>query len=272
MITKSLSTITSKEKHTTICVKDLSVGYISNKKANAVCGPVNFELKKGELLGIIGINGIGKSTLIRTLATIQPRLAGSVFLHGKPIEEYHPKSLAKTVSVVLTEPLASMNLSVLELVSLGRQPHTNWLGNMLKEDVQKVHQTLKEVKLENLKDKKCYELSDGQLQRVLIARALCQDTDIVILDEPTTHLDLYHKVEIIKLLKQVAIETGKTILFSSHEIDLAIQLCHKIVILKESLSIFGDPCSLIEQKSFDDLFPSDSITFNAETGSFKIVS
>lgn len=208
---------------------------------------------------------------MRTLAKVQPKLSGSIILKGKALENFENKDFAKTLSVVLTEPLASKNLSVLELVALGRQPHTNWLGNMNKTDLRVLNSSLKQLELEELQHKKCFELSDGQLQRALIARALCQDTEIIILDEPTTHLDLYHKVEIIKLLKNIAVNTGKTILFTSHEIDLAIQLCHKILIIKESDSVFGDPCTLIEQKSFDDLFPKDSIAFNAKTGSFRIV-
>lgn len=124
--------------------------------------------------------------------------------------------------------------------------------------------------LEHLKHKKCFELSDGQLQRVMIARALAQDTSIIILDEPTTHLDIYHKAYILKLLKTIAQKTRKAILFSTHEIELAIQLCDKMLILDTQKSTFGEPCQLIERGSFQNLFPEDLISFDATTGSFKV--
>ncbi|MGB5319204.1 ABC transporter ATP-binding protein [Eudoraea sp.] len=232
---------------------------------------MNFEVYRGELVGIIGVNGIGKSTLLRSLAKVQPKLSGTIEINKKDLEAYRNEDFAKIISVVLTEPIATKNLSVLELVALGRQPHTNWLGSLGKEDKEMLNYSLRLLELDRLKYKKCFELSDGQMQRALIARALCQDTKIIMLDEPTTHLDLYHKVEILKLLKRIAVDTGKIVLFTSHEIDLAIQLCHKMLILKKKSSIFGDPCSLIEQKSFEDLFPKDSIAFNANTGTFKIV-
>ncbi|MCJ7467869.1 MAG: ATP-binding cassette domain-containing protein, partial [Maribacter sp.] len=126
------------------------------------------------------------------------------------------------------------------------------------------------VSLENLRHKKCYELSDGQLQRVMISRALAQDTEIILLDEPTTHLDLYHKVQILKLLKAITQETKKTVVFTTHEIDLAIQLCDKIILLDSDQVLFGTPCELIEQSAFDNLFPADAVTFDPDTGSFRI--
>ena len=161
-------------------------------------------------------------------------------------------------------------MTVQELITLGRQPYTNWLGNLSHDDVLKINEAIQMLELASLKDKKCYELSDGQLQRVLIARALAQDTDIILLDEPTTHLDLYHKVQIFKLLKSIAHETQKTILFTSHEIDMAIQLCDKILILDGASNPFEEPCVLIEKKAFDSLFPSDTIIFDKQTGAFKI--
>ncbi len=126
------------------------------------------------------------------------------------------------------------------------------------------------LELEPFLNKKCFQLSDGQLQRTLVARALIQDTDIILLDEPTTHLDLYHKVQILKLLKSIANKTNKTILFTSHEIEMAIQLCDKMLILDGLTNPFDEPCKLIENKSFDTLFPADTISFDAHTGSFKI--
>ena len=231
---------------------------------------INFELSKGELMAIVGINGIGKSTLLRTLGKVQPKLSGEVKIHEKSLESYKPIQLAAILSMVLTEPIASKNMTVIELVALGRQPYTNWIGNLSVTDKTKVQEALEMVELQDFPNKKCYELSDGQLQRVMIARALAQDTSIILLDEPTTHLDLYHKIQILKLLKSIAHKTQKSILFTSHEIEMAIQLCDKMILLDGVSNDFGQPCELIEQKAFESLFPSDTVSFDASTGSFKI--
>jgi iron complex transport system ATP-binding protein len=227
-------------------------------------------LVKGELAAIVGVNGIGKSTLLRTLGNVQPKLSGNIILNKLPLEQHTLAQLAAEISVVLTEPIASKNLTVLELISLGRQPYTNWLGTLTADDRQKISIALELVQISELKAKKCYELSDGQLQRVMIARAIAQDTQLILLDEPTTHLDLYHKVQILKLLKSIAHKTNKTILFTTHEIEIAIQLCDQMLILERNQSTFGSPCELIQKKSFENLFPADTITFDAKTGSFRV--
>ncbi len=222
------------------------------------------------MAAIVGINGIGKSTLLRTIGRVQPKLAGKILLDGKELESYDPLALASKISVVLTEPIASKNLTVLELISLGRQPYTNWIGTLTNLDKEKIVKAINMVQIEDLQHKKCYELSDGQLQKVMIARALAQDTNIMLLDEPTSHLDLYHKVHILKLLREIAHETKKTILFTTHEIEIAIQLCDKMLIMEKERSSFGEPCELINNKSFENLFPSDTITFDSQSGSFKV--
>lgn len=246
--------------------KDLSIGY----KNTLVASKINFDSLTGELIGIVGINGIGKSTLLRTLGNMQPALSGRVFIKNNPLEELGPKDLAAEISVVLTEPIASKNLTVQELIALGRQPYTNWIGTLTETDKSKIMGAIQMLQLDDMLNKKCYELSDGQLQRVMIARALAQDTSIILLDEPTTHLDLYHKVQILKLLKSITKETQKTILFTSHEIEMVLQLCDKIVLLEPNKNSFGEPCELIEQGAFDNLFPSDTVTFDHKTGAFRI--
>jgi iron complex transport system ATP-binding protein len=218
----------------------------------------------------VGINGIGKSTLLRTLGHVQAPLSGTILLNQLPLERYSSRELAAEISVVLTEAIASKNLTVLELVSLGRQPYTNWIGTLRQEDMKKIRSALEMVSITELQDKKCYELSDGQLQKVMIARALAQDTSLILMDEPTSHLDLYHKVQILKLLRHIAHETGKTILFTTHEIEIAIQLCDKMLILEKDRNYFGGPCELIHNKSFEKLFPSDTITIDPGSGSFRI--
>ena len=207
---------------------------------------------------------------MRTLGNVQPKLSGSITLDRVPLEQHTIAQLAAEVSVVLTEPIASKNLTVLELISLGRQPYTNWIGTLTEDDKEKISLALDMVQMSELKSKKCYELSDGQLQRVMIARAIAQDTQLILLDEPTTHLDLYHKVQILKLLKSIAHTTKKTILFTTHEIEIAIQLCDKMLILDKNQSYFGQPCKLIAANKFDALFPSEIIKFDSNTGSFKI--
>ena len=218
----------------------------------------------------MGVNGIGKSTLLRTLGNFQPKIDGTIEVGNKQLEHFKPLELASRISVVLTEPIASKNLIVKELIALGRQPYTNWIGKLSKEDIYKIDEAIQLLELTDLQNKKCFELSDGQLQRVLIARALAQDTAIILLDEPTTHLDLYHKVQILKSLKSIAYQTKKTILFTSHEIEMAIQLCDQMLILDGQQNSFDKPSKLIENKNFERLFPSDTVMFDAFTGAFKI--
>lgn len=260
----------NKNQHIILKTEDLSIGYASKKAQTIVARNINIELHKGELVGLIGANGIGKSTLLRTLTTIQKPLKGQILINNKAITHYNPVELAKMMSLVLTEQVASKNLTVFELVALGRQPYTSWIGNLSNEDTLIVNESLKQTNIENLKHQNCFELSDGQLQKVMIARALAQDTDLIILDEPTTHLDMYHKAYILKLLQKLARETNKTILFSSHEIDLAIQLCDKLIVMKEGFVLNDEPCKLIEKGTFDSLFPKDLIVFDKKTGSFRV--
>ncbi len=247
-------------------VKKLAIGYGSKMVAE----DVDFHLGKGELCGIIGVNGAGKSTLLRTLGGLQPKISGTVQIAHKNLENHRPAELARVLSMVLTEQPASKNLRVQELIALGRQPYTNWIGTLTQQDKMHIKESLKAFLLDDLKYSKCHELSDGQLQRVLIARAMAQNTPLILLDEPTTHLDLYHKVQILKMMQQLAHKKKKTIVFTTHEIDLAIQLCDKILILDGKENPFGSPKKLILQKHFEQLFPSELVEFDALTGGFKV--
>lgn len=258
------------EQNIILKTEDLSIGYLSKKAKTIVASNIHIELNQGELIGLIGANGIGKSTLLRTLSHVQMPLEGHILIHNKKISEYHALDLAKVMSLVLTEQLTSKNLSVFELIALGRQPYTNWLGNITKEDITVINRAMEQTNIANLKHKKCFELSDGQLQKVMIARALAQDTNLIILDEPTTHLDMYHKAYILKLLQKLAKETNKTILFSSHEIDLAIQLCDSLIVMTKDKVVADQPCNLIEKGIFETLFPKDLIAFDNKTGSFRV--
>lgn len=201
---------------------------------------------------------------------MQPSLHGDIFLLDQELRSYKPLELASKLSVVLTEQVASKNLTVQELVALGRQPYTNWVGTLTEEDIHRVRLAIEITHLTDLTDKRCYELSDGQLQKVLIARALAQDTPFIILDEPTTHLDVYHKAYIFKLLKRLAFETQKTILFSTHDIDFAIQLCDKMIVMNTDGFEYGRPKELIQCRAFSSLFPEDLILFDSKSGSYKV--
>lgn len=262
--------MTSEREHIVLKADGLSIGYFSKKKTNVIAKGINFNFPEGMLVSLVGANGIGKSTLLRTLSGIQKPIDGSVLIHNKQLDTHHPIELATLLSVVLTEAPTSKNLSALEFVSLGRQPHTNWMGNLSATDKEKVVWALTQTDTADLKYRSCYELSDGQMQRVAIARALAQDTSIILLDEPTTHLDLYHRANILKLLKKLAKETGKTILFSTHEIDLAIQLSDQMILMTEEETLIDAPEQLIKNGHFNELFPKDTIFFDSNTGRFTI--
>ena len=222
------------------------------------------------MVALIGVNGVGKSTLLRSLIGVQDALGGNISINNRSLKNISPEDLSELISIVLTEQPISKNLSVFELIALGRQPYTNWIGTLGKRDIQHIINALDLVGIRHLKDKKCFELSDGQLQKVLIGRAIAQDTPLVILDEPTTHLDIYHQAYILKLLKKLCVQTQKSILFATHEINLALQLCDKIVLMQPDKVSVGSPKELIENDSFATLFPSDLIIFDKVSNSFKI--
>lgn len=275
-LSKKLSNLASEDlsnlkKMTTILkTSNLSIGYTSKKATVVIAEQLNLNLVAGKLIALIGANGIGKSTLLRTITGIQHPLQGTVLLNDKNIATYKPLDLAQHLSLVLTEKLPPSNLSVFELVALGRQPYTNWIGTLTQTDIDKVQQALELTQIEHLAQKKHYEISDGQLQKVLIARALAQDTPLIILDEPTTHLDLLHKVSLFKLLKKLTQETNKCILFSTHDIDLAIQLSDEMIIMTPEMVVQDEPCNLISKGSFATLFKDEHIVFDAEKGKFVI--
>ena len=248
--------------------ENISIGYSHKKKHKVVAENISFSLKKGKLISLIGANGIGKSTLLRTITGIQKPISGDVFLNDKKIADYTSLQLAQQLSLVLTESLPPSNLTVFELVALGRQPYTNWIGTLADEDKLKINEAIELTQISHLTNKKHYEISDGQLQKVLIARALAQDTPLIILDEPTTHLDLLHKVSLFKLLKKLTSETQKCILFSTHDIDLAIQLSDEIILMTPEKVIQEEPKTLIQNHAFDDLFQDENIKFDIEKAKF----
>ncbi|AWG23083.1 ABC transporter ATP-binding protein [Flavobacterium faecale] len=249
---------------------NLGIGYIHKKETKTIATNINLDLKQGSLIALVGGNGIGKSTLLRTLTGIQKPIDGKVLLNDQAISSYSPLELAQNLSVVLTEKLPPSNLSVYELVALGRQPYTNWIGKLTATDVQKVQHAMELTQIDHLATKKHFEISDGQLQKVLVARALAQDTPLIVLDEPTTHLDLLHKVALFKLLKNLSKETQKCILFSTHDIDMAIQLSDEMIIMTPDNCVQDQPCNFIANGTFDTIFKDDHIAFDSEKGKFII--
>ncbi|HEX8562667.1 MAG TPA: ABC transporter ATP-binding protein [Flavobacterium sp.] len=256
------------EKPAILHTEDLCIGYRNKKQVRIICANINLNLRRGSLITLVGANGIGKSTLLRTLSGIMPPIEGKVSLDDSDMQQYDSLTLAKKLSVVLTDALPPSNLTVFELVALGRQPYTNWLGTLTTDDVAKVNSALELVQATELANRRHFEISDGQLQKALIARALAQDSPFIILDEPTTHLDLQHKVALFRLLKKLTRETGKTILFSTHDLDLAMNVSDEMIVMTKNNLVQGSPSTLANNRIFDSIFDDNSIVFDAASGKF----
>ena len=221
---------------------DLAIGYGAKRLAS----DLNLIIEPGQLIGLIGQNGVGKSTLIRTLSGFQKPVEGRISIGGENLTDIKPAILATKLSVVLTEKPGAQNLTVLELISLGRHPYSGWLGQLDELDIAAMESAIEQTQIHYLLDKRLFQLSDGQMQKVLIARALAQDTDLMILDEPTSHLDLRNKVEVLELLKAVS-RTGKSVLISTHEISLAAKVCDEFWGMDFGKSIqVGNPTTQLE--------------------------
>jgi len=262
--------LTINNRHIILKSEQLSIGYKTKKKQITIASSINFELEKGKLVCLLGKNGIGKSTLLKTISKVQPKLSGKLSINDTSIAELSAQAYSKKMSLVLTERIPESNLTVYELIALGRQPYTNWLGTLTNEDKKHIHKAIEEVHIEKIIDKKCDELSDGQLQKVMIARALAQNTELIILDEPTAHLDIHHKLEVFNLLQSLTKELGKTIIISTHEVQLALQLANELWLLNDDEFTAGAPNELIEQGYLDRLFSSQFVTFDSKTKQFII--
>ena len=257
-------------KNIILKTENLSIGYQQKKLDKIIVSNINLEIEKGKLITVLGRNGIGKSTLLRTLSKVQKPISGTVFINQKKLDKLTEKELSTQLSLVLTERLPESQLTVYELIALGRQPYTNWIDKLTETDIEKVETAIKQTEIEHLKNNRFYELSDGQLQRVLIARALAQDTEIIILDEPTAHLDMHHTIKIFSLLQKLVADTQKTIIISTHEVNLAIQLADEILLLSKNSFHYGTPNKLIENNAFDTLFSKGIVNFNKTLQQFTI--
>lgn len=253
-----------------LCTTDLSIGYRSKNQENVIQTHLNLQLHSGRLTSLLGINGIGKSTLLRTLTGSQPALEGQILLDGTPLKKQTREAIAQKISIVLTERLSHSQLHVRELIALGRIPYTNWIGKQTQSDDYHIEEALQLTDIKHLEHQKISNLSDGQMQKVLIARAIAQDTPIIILDEPSTHLDLYHKINLFRLLKKLCVTQNKCILFSTHDMDLALQVSDDIIALKPQEALQGPTDELIEKGVFDNFFQDENIHFDALEKRFKI--
>lgn len=257
-------------KHIVLKTENLTIGYQQKKSQTIVVKNLNISLQKGKFIALLGKNGIGKSTLLRTISKVQVPLSGNIFINNKNLKDYDNKALATCLSLVLTERLPESQLTVFELIALGRQPYTNWVDTLSTTDLSKINWAITQTEITHLKDKRFYELSDGQLQRVLIARALAQDTEIIILDEPTAHLDMHHTYKIFQLLKKLVETTTKTIIISTHQINLALEIVDELIIMNSNEVTSGTTQDLIDANKLDALFPKEILNFNKTLRQFTI--
>lgn len=244
----------------------LSIGY----KKTAIQENLNLQIRVGELVCLIGPNGCGKSTLLRTLAGLQKSLHGEITFGDKNLKQLTSNEKALLLSFVLTDKVEVDNLTVFELVFTGRYPHTSWLGNRTEIDTEKTEEAIEMVHLAHKKDCFINELSDGEKQRAMIAKALAQDTPLIFLDEPTAHLDLPNRVEIILLLRRLVKETNKAIILSTHELDLALQVADKLWLMNEEGVEDGTPSDLISNGHIEAAFANDAVKFDKKLGSFRL--
>lgn len=256
----------------TIHLDNLTIGYRSGSIDKPVMSGIDACLSGGELTCLIGPNGIGKSTLLRTLSGFQPRLSGNFSIMNKDIDGYSAKDLAKLISVVLTEKNDIFNMTVEEIVGLGRTPYTGFWGKLDESDKLKVNLALSLVHIGHLAGRNVQTLSDGERQKMMIAKALAQDTPIIFLDEPTAFLDFPSKVDMLQLLHKLSRQTGKTIFLSTHDLELALQITDRLWIMAYDGLHTGTPESLSANGTINRFFTGDGLVYDKEKRLFHISS
>ena len=269
--------------------RDLEIGYKIRRPASAaathghrymarvVAGHLSLSLRQGELVCLLGPNGSGKSTLMRTLAGVQKALGGQVRLEGREISRMSPREVARKLSLVLTDRVATGNLNVYALVALGRYPYTGWMGRLSEKDEAVVRHAIESTGIRRFALRHISDLSDGERQKVMIARALAQDTPVIMLDEPTAHLDLPNRIEVMSLLKELARKQGKAVVMSTHELDLALQAADRIWLMGSPGSdgtpaemVSGMPEELVLDGRLEGAFKRNGFEFDRHSGSFRI--
>lgn len=258
-------------KHNTVQLQDLTIGYPGKHRPKTVAAHINADIRSGELTCLLGTNGVGKSTLLRTLSAFQPPLDGNIYLGGKELRNYSDRELSTVISVVLTEKCDIRNMTVRELVGMGRSPYTGFWGRLSDADEEVVAQAIDLVNIPDLAPRMLHTLSDGERQKAMIAKALAQQTPVIYLDEPTAFLDFPSKVEIMQLLHRLTRETQKTIFLSTHDLELALQIADRIWLMDKTHGITtGTPEDLALQGNLSNFFARKGIAFDMETGLFRI--
>ncbi len=255
----------------TIRVNNLSTGYRAKGDNVIVTRGVDASLKSGELTCLLGPNGAGKSTLLKTLSGFIAPLGGEIEVEGKSLTDYSASGLARVIGVVLTERVNLDNMSVFELVSMGRSPYTGFWGRLSGADKRVVDGALSLVGISALRHRMLHTLSDGERQKVMIAKALAQETPVIFLDEPTAFLDYPSKVEIMQLLRRLAREEGKTVFLSTHDLELALQIADKVWLIDKERGVrIGTPEDLALDGALGEYFKREGVAFDIETGLFRI--
>lgn len=249
-----------------IKISNLTIGY----ERCAIISNISVTAMPNEMICIIGRNGQGKSTLIKTLCKLLPPISGSVDINQQNLLKLNDNEFSKLISVVLTSKITIYNTSVKEFVAYGRYPYTNWIGKLTDKDQEIIDYAIKLCDINHLINRDFDSLSDGEKQKVNIARAIAQQTPIIILDEPTAHLDLVNNMEIFKLLQHLAHNFGKTIIFSTHYMEIALQLSDKIWVVNNH-SIHADcPSKIVEKGVLNELFKNTNVIFNSSSQTFEL--
>lgn len=247
-------------------LRDFSIGYGEHK----LLTEVNATIETGRLTALIGRNGSGKSTLLRTIAGLNPNYSGEILLDRHNLKNMRPQQLAKTIAFVNTERTRISNLRCEDVVSIGRAPYTNWIGRMQDVDREIVGRSLASVGMSDYARRTMDTMSDGECQRIMIARALAQDTPVILLDEPTSFLDMPNRYELVALLQSLAHTQGKCVLFSTHELDIAMLLCDGIALL-DMPHLRCLPTDEMRKSGYiDRLFQNDTIRFDAVSGTITV--
>ena len=245
-------------------LRDLYIGYDEDASRHIVAEALNASLAQGRMACLVGANGVGKSTLMRTLSGFQPALRGEVRIDGRLIGEYTPRELSEKVGVVLTERNATPDLTVEEVVAIGRMPYTNFWGRLTAADHCAVDEAIALVGIESLRHKKIGRVSDGERQKVMIAKALAQQTGIILLDEPTAFLDYGSKVSVMRLLRRLAHEQEKVVLLSTHDLEIAFQTTDEVWILQREGLQTGTLDELEQRGAVSKFLVTSGLHYDAE--------
>ena len=248
----------------TLELRNLHIGYDDDANRHIVAEELNASLPKGTMACLVGANGVGKSTLMRTLSGFQPALRGEVRIEGRALEEYTPRELSEKIGVVLTERESVPELTVEEVVAIGRVPYTNFWGRLTAADRRAVDEAIALVGIEHLRHKKIGRVSDGERQKAMIAKALAQQTSVILLDEPTAFLDYGSKVAVMRLLRRLAHEEGKAILLSTHDLEIAFQTADEVWILQHDGLQTGTLDALEEHGAVSAFLAKSGLRYEAE--------